>query len=829
MGKRFCGFTLSIVLIFTLFISSTSLATTDTTKEEEIFVAKPLVILMDYKDYSHKDLMEKEEWTINGFEGDHFTKEFYEKMFFGEDTYKGSDGRDFITMNKFFKESSGNTYSVKGGVAGWYTAKNNAKYYGANTDGSDQDDATRLVMEAVEKVAADPNIDLSDYDVEDKWDKDKDGNYYEPDGIIDTLIVVHAGRGEEWDNGLGEDAIWPFRAGLSWYDTTDYKMYEVTDHKGEKWLAEDFTVFEQDLPLDLLIHEYGHVLGLPDLYSTSGGNPPVENWSLMGGSYTGVIPGTFPNDFGAYCKEYLQDKFEKMFKNDKENNFKVDWQNKATYNYEDINSSGIDVTLDQTSLKGNNKDAVRIDLPQKKTIITTPTSGKYAYFSGNDNNSENFMTTDLDLTGKESAKLTFKTWYDIDPGFDFASIMVKEKGKEDWTAIEGNITTTEVDDWVKENETPKEIEKRNPGHGITNDSGNEWVDAEFDLTGYVGKEIDLAVRWYSDGNTPEKGIYIDDIEVIGDGDVILSDNGEKESEFKLEDFSKNDGIVKSEHYYILEWRNNTGKIDKLYTSWSETASYDPGLVVWYIDKMWINDMGRPDQNTEAHTGYAFAGVVDASQEPVLYEYTSGDKKGENGIERVGYQMYDAAFSLRENSGFNKKGDTYKVWDSDITPRSVFDDSRDYTSKKSDPQGGLKLPKYGLKFLVTEESSDRSTAKIHIMRTDRLNKEMDIRDIEVNGSKVTVTVEKGEKELSSKATLSYVLDSEEGLVEKVITLTKDTSGNYTGSIAEINKVNRKGIWKVSHVIIEDKEGNAKAFYNSDVHSGYGINLSSGNIK
>ena len=39
----------------------------------------------------------------------------------------------------------------------------------------------------------------------------------------------------------------------------------------------------------MLCHEYGHVMGLPDLYGFSGSYPPVEWWCIMGGSYTGKV------------------------------------------------------------------------------------------------------------------------------------------------------------------------------------------------------------------------------------------------------------------------------------------------------------------------------------------------------------------------------------------------------------------------------------------------------------------------------------------------------------------------------------------------------------
>lgn len=35
-------------------------------------------------------------------------------------------------MRQFYEQQSGKSYSVRGQVAGWYTASKNAAYYGAN-------------------------------------------------------------------------------------------------------------------------------------------------------------------------------------------------------------------------------------------------------------------------------------------------------------------------------------------------------------------------------------------------------------------------------------------------------------------------------------------------------------------------------------------------------------------------------------------------------------------------------------------------------------------------------------------------------------------------
>ena len=798
----------------------------------EKFTAKPLVILMDFPDYKYTELDEREkDFRINSFTGKESTPELYNSLFFGDDTYKTSDGKEHITVNKFFKEESGGTYEFKGKVYGWYTADHNAAYYGGT-----QGDAAKLVREAINKVVENnPDLDLSQFDVEDKWDIDHDGNYNEPDGILDTVVVLHAGMGEEWGGGsLGEDAIWPFRIGFSWYnyeldlekegeklvqkdEKGNYPAYNFKDGKGKEWFAEDFTIFEQDLPVDLFNHEYGHVLGLPDLY---GDEPPVENWSIMGGSYTGNPRGSQPVSYGAWCKQYLQEDFAKRGRNS-------NWQKQSTLNLDEIDENGMDIVLDQASLKGKNKDSIRINLPEAEgERVVTPPEGTNCYFSGRADNLKNYMTTKeaINIGDAKAPKLTFKTWYGIDPGFDFASVQVREVGTEKWIAIqdETGLTTDKVDPWI-ESDNPDSILERNPGWGITGSSNKKWLDASFDLSKFKGKKIEFRFRFRTDSNTPEDVIYIDDIKINDGTTNIFKDNAETESKFNFDGFEKNDGKDKPyNHYYMLEWRSSGAEtlVDKGLQTINvkrPTLEYDPGLLVWYINEKY--DGSVKDQSVLNHPGKLFAGIVDADQNPITYEYVNGEK----GTSGINYQMHDAAFSLRPGSNLNMNvgsgENAYSVKDKNTFMNPMFNDSNDYTASHYNPASGLILKNYGLKIFVTEESKDRSTAKIHIAKekdgSKSTTQEQDlIKMVKAENGKlfVTPTAQYGEK-----AYAEYVNSKNE---KKQVTLEyKD--GKY---VADATFLSGKNDWKMSHIIFIDAAGNAKAIYNKEVHKIFGADLS-----
>ena len=152
-------------------------------------------------------------------------------MLFGDNGYTGPNGENLISLKQFYNEQSGGTLNINGTVTDWYSVSKNAAYYGESSGGSNDLRPRELVMETLNNLANDPTIDLSEFDKIDRYDLDGDGDYNEPDGMIDYLIVIHAGVGEEAGGGAqGSDAIWSHRwnlGGLYPIEGTEY-----TDENG---------------------------------------------------------------------------------------------------------------------------------------------------------------------------------------------------------------------------------------------------------------------------------------------------------------------------------------------------------------------------------------------------------------------------------------------------------------------------------------------------------------------------------------------------------------------------------------------------------------------
>jgi immune inhibitor A len=643
-----------------------------------------LVLLVEYPDFKAEDIAPEE----TDMHYDEYLKEHYEDMIFGDDGYEGPNGEDLISVKEYYEQQSGGSYSITGKVGGWYQAEHPAAYYGGNVPDPDGSDAKprELVKEALNAAAQDPEIDLSEYDQEDRYDLDGDGNFREPDGLVDHLMIVHSSVGEEAGGGsLGGDAVWSHRWDLGGIFPIAGSPEPEVDYWGQgSMYAYDYTIEPADGAAGVFAHEYGHDLGLPDEYDTqySGTGEPVAYWSIMSsGSWAGDIPGTEPTGFSAWSKEFLHSSMEES-----------NWLTGETYHLDELNPRGTELLLDQANSKGTNHDAVRVDLPQKETVVNTPYSGEYEYHSGSGNNVNNSMLTSLDLTNATAAELTFKTWYDIEADWDYASVQVKEVGSDTWVAVSGNLTTD------------TDPHEQNPGHGITGKSDG-WVDGNFDLSAYAGKNIELKLNYWTDGAAVNPGFYVDEVTVIVDGAQTLFDDAEGEPVFDLDGFKKDQGSYYSDHYYLLEWRNHQG-VDKGLAHIRRGESlmkYEGGLVVWYVDNSYS------DNWTGIHPGDGFLGVVDANQETL--------KWSDNSVASARYLVHDAAFSKNKSE---KMFLDYRellgltLTDNNISPNPKFNDKKDY-SNPGMPDAGRNVPEYGLQFEVVGTSKDDSVAKIKLSR------------------------------------------------------------------------------------------------------------------
>jgi M6 family metalloprotease-like protein len=226
-----------------------------------------------------------------------------------------TEGESFKNL---YEELSSGRYTVGGDVSEWVKVPYHEASYGQTES---QTDMTRFVRDGAtawyesQKAAGktDEQIKayLADFDKWDRYDSDRDGNFTESDGYIDHFQQVHAGADES--AGAPSWAIWAHRwsVGQSGRGTEgpSYNKFGGVQIGDTGFWIRDYTTEPENGGLGVFAHEYGHDLGLPDLYDTAGGENSTAFWTLMSsGSWMGHGQGTIgttPNSMGAWEKLQL--------------------------------------------------------------------------------------------------------------------------------------------------------------------------------------------------------------------------------------------------------------------------------------------------------------------------------------------------------------------------------------------------------------------------------------------------------------------------------------------------------------------------------------------
>jgi M6 family metalloprotease-like protein len=224
-----------------------------------------------------------------------------ESLLFGSGTWSMAD---------YYSEVSYGAFSVSSGPAGiigWVTAAQNHDYYGQNdTSGNDLWPGD-LVYEAV--VAADTNVNFAPYD-------------HNGDCYVDAVNILHQGTGEEASPTATD--IWSHSwslVGAQYWGKSHYGVYTTNDvctaDPGRNVKINNYVIQPELLKtgpnkyhlstMGVFAHEYGHVLGLPDLYDTDGSSEGVGNWSLMAsGSWNmATLGGDRPAHLDPWSKSAL--------------------------------------------------------------------------------------------------------------------------------------------------------------------------------------------------------------------------------------------------------------------------------------------------------------------------------------------------------------------------------------------------------------------------------------------------------------------------------------------------------------------------------------------
>jgi immune inhibitor A len=589
------------------------------------------------------------------------------------------------SMRNFYKEQSSGRYTVQGDVTDWIPVPGTAASYDDNPDANvwnflrDEVNGWYAQQLAAGKTPEQINDYLSQFDKADRYDYNGNGNFDEPDGYIDTFQSIHAGEGEE--AGAPAWTIWSH----SWYAFSnlqgvagpDFNMLGGIQIGDSNYWVGKYTIQPENGGVGVFTHEFGHDLGLPDLYDTAGGENGTGFWTLMSsGSWMGdgtVDIGSMSSHMGAWEK------------------FELGW-----LNYE-VAYAGQKSEYKLGPMEFNTKQAqaVFVVLPKKEVIsnIGTPFAGSNYYYSSAGDNLDNFMYKSFTLPA--GAILSAKVKYNIELDWDYAYLVYSADNGATWQSIQTTRSST-----IDPN-------GQNKGFGITGVSSG-WVDLTANLP--AGNVL-LGFRYWTDSNTGGFGLMVDDINITGQA----TDGAETDAGWTYKPttgFHVTGGTETKlfSNYYVAEYRTYKG-----YDSTLKTGPYFFGYATMpdyvdhfpYQDGLLINywDTSQANNQTLRHPGAGLLLPIDA-------HYTA--LRNVNGaVWRNRIQTYDSTFTLEPTEALNNlhvAGVLSPVASQKAV--SVFDDRTTYYDP-ANPMGSVKNPNTGTQIRIQSISAQNSFMQIEV--------------------------------------------------------------------------------------------------------------------
>ncbi len=646
------------------------------------------VVALDFADVTHNNIPQPDRSIDNStyWTGD-FNTQHYRDMLFSS----GGGSYGFPSMKDFYLQQSSGRFTWEGQVSSWVQTNQTAADFGANSrqSGAGGDDLNGPVYRVVDAAlgalaASDSNggLDLSLVDQTDRYDCDGDGNFNEPDGYFDHFGIAHAGEGEE--AGASPDTIWSHRWYANFNQTEGPEVPKSCKLGGyqlagtDLWVG-DYTIEPENGAVGVFAHEFGHDLGLPDLYDTSGGSENGTGfWTLMSSgswaSYATDSLDTAPTHMGSWEKLVLG------------------WMDLG------VAALGDDKTFElgpaETATR-NRFQALRVNLPNyTKTTTLFPVDGSDPnyFYSGQGDVIDNTMSRTLTGPLAAGTPISFRANWDIETDWDYAYLRALVNGT--WVNVSTSASSTTSPNG------------QNFDFGITGSSGG-WVNVTATLP--AGTTA-YGFRYWTDGAVVEPGFAVDSIAFQGTTDDATSTIG-----WTFAGFSQvtNGQFTKSYfHYYLVESRSYIandkslcGAYNFLYGNWLEKQCYADGLLIWY------RNSGYTDNNTYNHPGAGQILPIDAHPNVNL-------KPDGRTPWRTRWQMWDATFGVDTNSvtlsqyrGARKLSKTYTApavttfYDS--TPTAYWNSAIPYSS--------VKTAGSGLKIDIVGVSTDRGSYKVRVYR------------------------------------------------------------------------------------------------------------------
>ena len=558
----------------------------------------------------------------------------------------------FNRMRDYYETQSSGRYTFGGDVTEWVKVPFNQARYGRDYCGDIVCDNTWYLLRDAMSVwvkdqlasgmtMAQVQTYLKTFDIEDRYDVDGDGNYREPDSFIDHFQIVHAGGDQaSADPTYGTDAIWSHRwraalgtgpGGIPGFEAGaggETGGTTVPNNPTGVWVG-DYTIQPENGGLGVFAHEYGHDLGLPDLYDTSGNTGGAENntafWTLMSsganigdGGPEGI--GDDPTDMGVWEL------------------FQLGWLNAQGKKgpFYDVATAGEESShrlASNVPATRNGQQALFTVLPDNvvQVDIGAPFAGTHQFYSGQGNDLNNTMAK----TPVSGTALTAQVKHRIEADWDYAFLEASTNGTT-WTPVATNLSDTSGD------QSGFNASKT----GIT---GNRTVWTALTANLPAGTTA-VRFRYQTDSAFVLSGFQVDNIAVDG---ALIGTAETPDEGWTFDGFSRATNIAEKSVFnaYVAENRQYDGYDASLKTAYNfsfpvtkpdlvESYPYQNGLLVSY----WNEEF--EDNNVGEHPGGGLILPVDAH--PTLPHWP------DTTLMRNRIASYDSTFGLEATDAITLK-------------------------------------------------------------------------------------------------------------------------------------------------------------------------------
>jgi M6 family metalloprotease-like protein len=453
------------------------------------------------------------------------------------------------TVSQYYSEVSYGQFTMDGDVFDWKKLSQlNGYYAGVYSQGTEPGDAHtgELIKELLQ--ANDGGIDFGQYD-----NDGPDGvpNSGDDDGFVDLLCVLHSFRGGEC--GISTNiashtwsySVWPASGGLP-YTTNDAAagggFIKVDDYTIAPALSCN-TPANEIIEIGVFCHEFGHGLGLPDLYDRLGTSYGIGDWGLMGSG-----PWNTP-DKPAHPEAWTRVEMGWTLPVD------IGWApTPVSVSNAEQNAVAYRLPFTNERFRRSNECVIAgsYSLYCGLTAAEAAARNYPSIGPGYGSNWYQTIERDFDYSGAGAVSFQYKYHYDLEPGYDFGYAIIEVGGVETTLAS-----------------------YTGPGSGTANIALTPYLAP---LAG-AGGTYTLKFRVITDlsfdngdGNDPSVcgALSVDDVSVTGGGESYASG-----FETYADGWHQDPAENPSSEYWLVENRRRIG---------SDINLHAEGLLIWHVDE-----------------------------------------------------------------------------------------------------------------------------------------------------------------------------------------------------------------------------------------------------